>query len=419
MFEHAVKTVREEDIAESIICGPEARRHLEGIQRFVDPGYDHVYVHQVGPDASSVATKNRSCRRFADPKDEKEDHHMAKNHWYRAALVAALVLGIQGTALAAPDAWVTTKVKLALLTTDGVSSTRINVDTIDGRVTLHGTVPSADEKGRAEQVAASVTGVSKVRNLLTVKPSPETKRAEVTDANLKAAVADALKRDKALADSRIEVASAEAGVVTLNGSATTMSDQLEAVETARNVPGVKRVADAIQGPETLSDAEIWERSASATGSAVTTSATDMWITSAVKVSLIANDQTPGGEINVDTDNGVVTLFGMVPSDSSRRAAEKSARAVKGVKNVTNELQVVAEQKQDAVKESDEQIKSRVEKRVDDDVIAHSDIKVEVSSGVVRLTGTVPSQGDRMQALTLARATSGVRSVVDQLTIAAD
>jgi G6PDH family F420-dependent oxidoreductase len=50
LFEQAVKTLREEDVCESIICGPDAKRHLEAIRRFADAGYDHVYVHQVGPD---------------------------------------------------------------------------------------------------------------------------------------------------------------------------------------------------------------------------------------------------------------------------------------------------------------------------------------------------------------------------------
>jgi len=337
-------------------------------------------------------------------------------YWFGSALALALVIGTQGTALGAPDAWVTTKVKLALLTADGVTSTKINVDTIDGHVTLHGTVPSADEKARAEHVASSVTGVTQVRDLLTIKLPPAAQRAAVADATLKAQVADALKRDKALADSRIEVASVDAGVVTLSGSATTMSDQLRAVETAREVPGVVRVTDTMSGPETLSDAEIWQRGAAAKGHSVVTSASDTWITSAVKVRLIANEETPANAINVDTDNGVVTLFGMVPSESARRAAERSARAVNGVKGVTDELQVVAQAQQAAVKENDDQIKDRVEKRVDDDAIAHSDIDVAVSKGVVRLTGKVPSEADRLQALTLARATSGVRSVVDELQI---
>ncbi len=53
LFEHAVKPVSEDVVAESIICGPDARRHCEGIQRFLDAGYDHVYVHQVGPEQNA------------------------------------------------------------------------------------------------------------------------------------------------------------------------------------------------------------------------------------------------------------------------------------------------------------------------------------------------------------------------------
>ena len=40
----------EEDVAESIICGPDPERHRAAIQEYVDAGYDHVYIHQVGPD---------------------------------------------------------------------------------------------------------------------------------------------------------------------------------------------------------------------------------------------------------------------------------------------------------------------------------------------------------------------------------
>jgi coenzyme F420-dependent glucose-6-phosphate dehydrogenase len=49
-FEQAAKMVKEEDVAEAIICGPDAARHLEKIKAFADAGFDHVYVHQVGPD---------------------------------------------------------------------------------------------------------------------------------------------------------------------------------------------------------------------------------------------------------------------------------------------------------------------------------------------------------------------------------
>jgi G6PDH family F420-dependent oxidoreductase len=49
-FEQAVKNVREEDIAETIICGNNVQQHVEAIQEYVDAGFDHVYFHQVGPD---------------------------------------------------------------------------------------------------------------------------------------------------------------------------------------------------------------------------------------------------------------------------------------------------------------------------------------------------------------------------------
>jgi G6PDH family F420-dependent oxidoreductase len=49
-FEQAVATVREDDVAEKVTCGPDPDRHAKALQEFVDAGYDHVYVHQVGPE---------------------------------------------------------------------------------------------------------------------------------------------------------------------------------------------------------------------------------------------------------------------------------------------------------------------------------------------------------------------------------
>ena len=49
-FEEAAELVGEDDIAESVVCGPDPQRHLEAIEEYVGAGYDHVYVHQIGPD---------------------------------------------------------------------------------------------------------------------------------------------------------------------------------------------------------------------------------------------------------------------------------------------------------------------------------------------------------------------------------
>lgn len=49
-FSDLVKSVTEDQVAEVIVCGPDAQRHLEKIEEFSKAGFDHVYVHQVGPD---------------------------------------------------------------------------------------------------------------------------------------------------------------------------------------------------------------------------------------------------------------------------------------------------------------------------------------------------------------------------------
>lgn len=49
-FEEAAELVEEDDIAASIVCGPDPARHVEAIEEYAAAGYDHVYVHQVGPD---------------------------------------------------------------------------------------------------------------------------------------------------------------------------------------------------------------------------------------------------------------------------------------------------------------------------------------------------------------------------------
>ncbi len=357
---------------------------------------------------------------------------MKEHNWKHFAVAGTLVvvLGFGTPAVAAdpPDAWITTKVKLALLTSRDVSSVDVNVDTIDGRVTIHGTVDSAAEKARAEQAVRDVAGVREVRNLLAVVPPSRQDAVAASDEQIKKEVESALKEEPALADSDVGVSSVNKGVVLLSGTAETLSDHVRAVEIARGVPGVRQVSSKVQSPDELSDAEIWrdtKQAAADTGSAVEgagqavgATVTDMWITTAAKVRLMANDKTPATSINVDTHGGVVTLFGMVPTEAAKSAAETEAKKVDGVKRVDNKLQVVAESAQPAVKANDAEIKDAIAARVDES-IEDADIRVEVADGVVRLTGTVERQMDRLRALTSARTTPGVRAVVDELQLASN
>lgn len=49
-FEQAVKIVSKEEATRHIVTGPDPQKHLDGIQKFVDAGYDQVYIHQIGHD---------------------------------------------------------------------------------------------------------------------------------------------------------------------------------------------------------------------------------------------------------------------------------------------------------------------------------------------------------------------------------
>lgn len=49
-LEQAAKTVHPDDVAREIPCGSNPDRHMQAIEKYVEAGFDHVYVHQVGPD---------------------------------------------------------------------------------------------------------------------------------------------------------------------------------------------------------------------------------------------------------------------------------------------------------------------------------------------------------------------------------
>ncbi len=349
-------------------------------------------------------------------------HHILKHVTY-ALMGAALVAASASTALAAPpDAWITGKAKIALLTADNVSATAVNVDTVDGRITLHGKVRTDAEKKQAGDTVAKIDGVREVRNLLQVVPAKQEKKVEATDQQIATRVKDAFAKDRTLASSGITVQSVNKGVVLLAGDTPSMTTHLRAITTAAGVPGVQRVATEVKGGEQLADAEPGQTAkgrldeakdrVAAGGSQVSEATSDAWITSATKLRLLANSETPALDINVDTTNAHVTLFGMVPTAKAKAAAEAEARKVKGVRGVTNDLQVVATQKQEAVAAKDADVKKAVEQALERrKADTGSDVDVDVKAGVVRLTGTVPNEDARVTAATTARATPGVKAVL--------
>ncbi len=49
-FEQAAQMVTPDDVAESVPCGPDPEPIIAAIDEYAGAGYDHVYLHQIGPD---------------------------------------------------------------------------------------------------------------------------------------------------------------------------------------------------------------------------------------------------------------------------------------------------------------------------------------------------------------------------------
>ena len=132
--------------------------------------------------------------------------------------------------------------------------------------------------------------------------------------------------------------------------------------------------------------------------------------------LLADSNVPGLEIDLDSWDGVVTLFGIVSSQDAKAAAEADALKVSGVKRVVNELQVVPSAKQQAVNVSDDELQHEVRKALDEH--GFKDVGLEVKNGVARLTGNVPTGARNLEAAVVARSIPGVRAVEDDLRLPA-
>lgn len=162
------------------------------------------------------------------------------------SVVVASTLGAQ-TTFAASDTWIATKVKIALLTTDGAGRTAVKADTENGRVTLHGKVETQAVKDKAEATVRKIDGVTGVRNLVQVVPESMEKWVKASDKEVKEGVELALKKSKSLDD--VKVDSVDNGVVLLSGKTATWELNLLAIEVADRVPGARRVASQITTDE--------------------------------------------------------------------------------------------------------------------------------------------------------------------------
>lgn len=120
-------------------------------------------------------------------------------------------------------------------------------------------------------------------------------------------------------------------------------------------------------------------------------------------------------IGVSARDGVVMLSGHVGSYAEKFAAERTARRVKGVEAMAEELEVRLPSDK---KLADDEIALRAVRLLQWDVAIPADrISVKVEHGIVTLSGAVDWHFQRVEAEYDVRKLGGVRGIVNDITVA--
>ncbi len=146
---------------------------------------------------------------------------------------------------------------------------------------------------------------------------------------------------------------------------------------------------------------------------------DTIITGRVGRRLTADPDVKRYQIDVDTLDGVVTLRGKVDSETMKASAEKIARDTDGVRTVVNELVVEAQEGDERREENtaDLNIKTAVGRALTgDDDVRRVNVDVDVTDGVVTLSGVVHNEAEAAEAERLAREVEGVKEVKNELKV---
>jgi hyperosmotically inducible protein len=194
---------------------------------------------------------------------------------------------------------------------------------------------------------------------------------------------------------------------------------------------------------------------------------DGWLVMKIHSEFVDEDVLSGSNIDVDVKNGMVTLQGTVPNEAARARAIAAAKANDGVKGVTDQLRIAAgspnnnrmdragdkaantadkagdkmgrtadkaEDKMDRAGDKTANAARKTGRSVDDGwikskiyaqymadwntVLDDSDIDIDVTNNMVVLNGTVKSAAAKTKAVSIAKATDGVKGVKDNLKVVA-
>ena len=230
---------------------------------------------------------------------------MSLRNWIAAIALGALTVAPAASAQTSPaakstDSAIKSRVEARLKTAE-LKGDDIDVKVDHGVVTLSGKVHSTAQSERASELA-KVDGVTSVENKIKVD----------------------LDDTKSVA--------AKTKDATVKGAEKTKDTTVKGAEKTKDatVKGAEKTKDA-----SAKTGEKTKDVAGTTGEAIT----DAWITTKIKADYVNEDTLKGSDINVDTNDHVVTLKGTVTNAAGKARAEEIAKTTKGVNRVVNTLTI--------------------------------------------------------------------------------
>jgi osmotically-inducible protein OsmY len=124
-------------------------------------------------------------------------------------------------------------------------------------------------------------------------------------------------------------------------------------------------------------------------------------------------------VSQDRDKGIVTLGGHVVSDGDKSHAGVIAKSLAGAQVVADQIAVIPPGLEKEAKAVNSDLDEGIEKNLDAVLIQsnlHKNVKYEVKSGVVTLTGEVNSENKRARTEKVATGVPNVQQVVNNLQI---
>jgi hyperosmotically inducible protein len=201
----------------------------------------------------------------------------------------------------------------------------IKIQSKDGVVTLTGVVSEESRRGLAKETVAGLPDVKSVENRLEVKGASPTPNSDVwLGEKVKATL---------LFHSSVSATSTEVyvkdGIVTLRGDAASQAQKELTTEYTKDVEGVKDVKNEMTVSKTPE----------MTMARVVGKIDDASITAQIKMTLLFHRSTSALSTKVETNDGVVTMYGKASNASEKDLVTKLVNDINGVKSVNNRMTI--------------------------------------------------------------------------------